>query len=107
MPETVAEVFGGLADEFDPDAWGAGDAVLAFVITGEGGGNWLATIQGSDLSLSDGTTDAADMTMTCAAEDLLAMTSGELNAVSAFMQGKVKIDGNMSLAMKLQGLLGV
>ena len=39
------------------------------------------------------------------AQDLIAMSNGELNAVSAFMQGKIKISGDMSLAMRLQSIL--
>jgi len=35
-----------------------------------------------------------------------AMLDGKLNATSAFMAGKLKVKGDMSLAMKLQSLLG-
>jgi putative sterol carrier protein len=34
------------------------------------------------------------------------MLDGKLNATSAFMAGKLKVKGDMSLAMKLQSLLG-
>ncbi len=37
-------------------------------------------------------------------EDFLAMTKGELNPMSAVMSGKVKIKGDMEVAMKLQSL---
>jgi putative sterol carrier protein len=33
------------------------------------------------------------------------MSNGELNAVAAFMQGRIKISGDMSLAMRLQSIL--
>jgi len=33
------------------------------------------------------------------------MANGELNAMAAFMQGKIKISGDMSLAMRLQSIL--
>ncbi|MCS7297243.1 MAG: SCP2 sterol-binding domain-containing protein [Bacteroidia bacterium] len=38
-------------------------------------------------------------------EDMKALLSGELNPMSAFMAGKIKVQGDMSMAMKLQNLL--
>ena len=39
------------------------------------------------------------------AEDWVAIATGKMNATSAFMQGKIKVKGDMSMAMKLQSLL--
>src|SRR5574341_1337094 len=101
MPASVKDIFAEMAARFDSAAWGSEDAVLQFNITGDGGGSWTATIKGGNLTLTEGTVSDASMTMTCESQDLLAIVNGELSAVSAFMQGRVKIDGNMSLAMKL------
>lgn len=46
----------------------------------------------------------ADCTVTVAAEDLRAMMDGTLNPMNAFMGGKIKVQGDMSVAMKLQSL---
>lgn len=48
----------------------------------------------------------ADCTISISLDDFQAMTTGELDPTSAFMMGKLKVDGDMSIAMKLQGLLG-
>ena len=48
---------------------------------------------------------AADVTMTMATEDFTKMFAGKLNATSAFMSGKLKIKGNLALAMKLEKLM--
>ncbi len=48
----------------------------------------------------------ADCTITTSIETLGKLTSGELNPMMAVMGGKVKIKGDMGLAMKLQSLLG-
>jgi putative sterol carrier protein len=106
MPESVHEALKEIAGQFDPDAWGAEDAVLQFNLTGEGGGEFIARIEGDSLEIEEGTAESPKMTMTCSAEDFLAMISGDLNAVSAFMAGQLKIDGEMALALKLQNLLG-
>lgn len=47
----------------------------------------------------------ADCTINVAAEDLRAMMDGSLNPMSAFMGGKIKVQGDMGVAMKLQSLL--
>ncbi len=46
--------------------------------------------------------EKADCIIAISDDDYVALMSGKLNAQSAFMQGKIKIQGNMMLAMKLQ-----
>jgi putative sterol carrier protein len=98
-------VFEEIPSRFDADAWGPQEAVLQFNITGDEGGAWMATIKDGKMEVSEGESGDADMTVITSDRDMLAMVNGELNAVSAFMQGRVRIEGDMSLAMKLQGLL--
>jgi putative sterol carrier protein len=46
-----------------------------------------------------------DCTMKIAMSDFIAMTQGELDGMTAFMMGKLKIEGDMGVAMKLQSVL--
>jgi len=48
----------------------------------------------------------ADCTMTSTVEVFQQLKSGGINPMMAVMSGKIKIKGDMGLAMKLQGLLG-
>ncbi len=48
---------------------------------------------------------AADTTIKVDWADWQALQSGQLDPMSAFMQGKLKIEGDMSTAMQLQGVL--
>ncbi|PPR78715.1 MAG: hypothetical protein CFH01_00823 [Alphaproteobacteria bacterium MarineAlpha2_Bin1] len=50
--------------------------------------------------------DDADCTISLSSEDFTQIQSGELDPTTAFMMGKLKIDGNMGLAMKIQGMMG-
>ena len=48
---------------------------------------------------------AADTTIKTSWEDWQKMAAGELDGMTAFMTGKLKIEGDMSNAMQLQGVL--
>jgi putative sterol carrier protein len=56
----------------------------------------------NQVSEEDG---AADTTIKVAWEDWQAMAAGQLDGMTAFMTGKLKIEGDMSNAMQLQGVL--
>ena len=47
----------------------------------------------------------ADCTISTTMENMIKLKSGELNPMMAVMTGKIKIDGDMALAMKLQSLI--
>ena len=47
----------------------------------------------------------ADTTIKVAWDDWEAMREGRLDGMTAFMQGKLKVEGDMSAAMQLQGVL--
>lgn len=47
----------------------------------------------------------ADCTVTLSLADLVALLAGELNPVNGFMSGKLKLAGDMSIAMRLQKVL--
>ncbi|MES2621844.1 MAG: SCP2 sterol-binding domain-containing protein [Bacteroidota bacterium] len=46
----------------------------------------------------------ADCTVTVSEEDFIALSNGTLNGMTAFMSGKVKVKGEMGVAMKMQSL---
>lgn len=65
-------------------------------------GDGYLHIDGSNVT-NDNT--AADCTVIVSKDDLEAMTKGDLDPTTAFMTGKLKITGDMSVAMALQPIL--
>ena len=51
------------------------------------------------------TNQDTDCTILISLENLQALLDGELNAVTGFMSGKLKVEGDMSVAMKLQSVV--
>ena len=57
---------------------------------------------GNTVTEDDG---AADTTIKITWDDWQAMADGQLDGMTAFMTGKLKVEGDMSNAMQLQGVL--
>lgn len=66
------------------------------------GDDGVIVIDGQKVSTEDA---PADCTITISSDDFEALTSGELNPTMAYMQGKLKVAGDMSIAMQLSQIL--
>ncbi len=88
-----------------PDVVSKIAAVYQFNISGPGGGQWAVDCTRPGGAISAGQANAARCTVSCSDTDFLNIVNGKLNAQMAFMSGKLKIQGDMGLAMKLQQIL--
>lgn len=61
-------------------------------------------IKDGQCSAHEGVAPSADLALTMTDENLMAMLTGELNGISAFMSGKLKVEGDMTLAQRMQSL---
>jgi putative sterol carrier protein len=69
----------------------------------EGAGKWKVDVNDGKVSVTEGGDDA-DAVITASEETFTKIASGEQNATSAYMTGKLKVKGDMGAAMKLQKL---
>ena len=74
-------------------------AIYKFVLEGDGGGTWVANFKGTpSIEPGDG---EAECTIIMAAQDYVDMLEGRANPQQLFFTGKLKVEGDMGLAMKL------
>ena len=69
----------------------------------EGAGKWKVAVEDGKVTVTEGGEDA-DAVISTSEETFEKITSGEQNATSAYMTGKLKVKGDMGAAMKLQKL---
>ncbi len=77
-------------------------AVYKFVLEGEGGGTWIMDLR-DDPKVTEGDGDA-QCTILMDAGDYVDMMEGRAQGQQLFFMGKLRIEGDMGLAMKLQSL---
>ena len=99
---SVVQVFEMMPSRFNAGAAAGVDATYQFDLTGDDGGTYHVKIADGACDVQKGACDSANITITMAASDYLDMINGKLNPQMAFMGGKLKIKGDMSLALKMQ-----
>ena len=92
--------------EGQPERPGA-SARMQYVVTGgpDGDIKYYWVLENGKLEASSvGSLDDADFTMTLTYDDSVKVQKGELDANAAFMQGRMKVSGNMGKLMQLMPL---
>ncbi len=100
----VNEFLSRMVASIEPEKAAGLDGSIQVNLAGDQAGAWFITIKDRQCSLHEGTAPVPRLTITVAANDFMNIFSGKLDGMQAFMQGKLKVAGDMGLALKLIGL---
>ena len=96
---TPSEIFEGQITKTVAALENNEDVIYQFCIEGDGGCDYV--VNRNDNSVTAGKTDAAGATISLAASDFTHMVQGKASGTTLFMMGKLRVEGDIALAMKL------
>jgi putative sterol carrier protein len=98
---SAREFFEGLEGRIDPSK--TAGMTNSYVFEIDGAGTWRVDVDDGTVKVAEGDGDA-DATIAASEETFQQIASGDLNATTAYMTGKLKVRGDMGAAMKLSRL---
>ena len=98
MPAAV-ELLKKLPSAFQPDAAGDTDCTVQFNISTP----MHVVIKNGTCATKDGASASPDVAITMDDDDLVSLMKGELNGMTAFMTGKLQLEGDLMLAQRMFG----
>lgn len=106
MP-TPDEVFTEIDNRLqaDPSKVSTMNATYAFDLSGDEGGQYHIALKDGKADVGKGEPENPNITISMKDTDFVDLALGKLDGTMAFMSGKIKIKGDMGLAMKLQSVL--
>jgi putative sterol carrier protein len=86
---------------FLPEAASGVEAIIQYRLTGEEGGDYIIDIGEGGCKVTEGVAEAPVVTVTADGRDFADVLLGRANGMQYFMMGKIKLAGDLNLAMKL------
>ncbi len=101
---SVQELMNRMPRAFKPEAAAGINATIQYHLTGREAGDWIIDIHDGTINVQPGVYPDPQVTLTADSQDYKDVILGRTNAMQSFMQGKLKLAGDLSLAMKLPNL---
>jgi putative sterol carrier protein len=98
---TISDFIARMLTAFVPEKAAGIDATIQLKLTGAQPGEFYITIKDNQCTVNQGMANSARLTASADGGDLMKIFSGQLDGMQAYMQGKIRITGDMSLALKL------
>ena len=95
---TIRDLMLNMPKAFLPEKAEGLDVVVQFNFTGKEAGDWFATIRDGKCTIEQGVHSSPTMTLTANSDEYIKVVTGELNGMQAYLQGKIKVAGDLTLA---------
>jgi len=93
-----------MVQTFRPEEAKGLDTVIQYDISGEGGGKFYMVIKEQRCTLREGEADDPKITITASKDDWYAIAKDELDGASAYLTGRLRVQGSMNELMRMQSL---
>lgn len=100
----IREFFKQLPSKLDAEAAEDVDVVYQFDLSGAQGGQYIVTIREGACQVKEGRHEDPHVILSMAGEDCVKVLNGELSGPAAAMSGRIRISGDIGLAMQLRTL---
>lgn len=100
----VSEIMRDIPNHFDAEKAKGVSGVVQCSFTGDQASDWVVTIKDQTCTVEEKRADQVDLTIKADAQDGVKLLTGQLDPMRAYMLGKVKVIGDMSLGMKFVNL---
>ena len=78
---------------------------IQVLFSGEGASNWVVSLKDKNCNVYEGKVEKPDLTLRTDADICAKLFTGNLDPMRAYMLGKLKVSGDLTLGMKIIKLL--
>jgi putative sterol carrier protein len=97
----VREIMQDIPNHFNAEKAKGVSATVQCLFSGDQSSEWVIRIKDQTCEVEEGKANDADLTIKADGQDGVNILTGKLDAMRAYMLGKVKVFGDLSLGMKL------
>lgn len=103
MPEAVSvrPIFEAMSLSLNKEAAKEAAVVYQFNLSGEGGGQFIVAIKNGTCTVEEGVAPTPDATISATAADYMSIVSGAYPFGLAYINGRLKIEGNLRLVLRM------
>jgi len=98
---TIEKLMGLMPKAFLPEKAEGVDKTMQFNFSGDEAGDWVVTIKDGACTVDQGTIEDPSLAINVASSDWLQVFTGKANAMALFAAGKIKLKGDLNLAMQM------
>jgi putative sterol carrier protein len=103
---TAQELLSDVIARFRPEAARGVQAVFELDLSGDGGGKWHIKVGAEKCELAAGPAQDPNVSITMSVEDWRKLIARDLDVEQAFYDGRVRVTGDLYLAMQLGAMFG-